>query len=69
LTADEYLGYGRIHEIIDAVQGSSLAGGDWIKERIERMAIKADVVLPLSDGTANLMYQEMKRFVDLARGV
>jgi hypothetical protein len=59
LTSPEHLGYGRIHELIVAIQNSSTPGADWLKERIERAAKDATLSIRINKGTASFIYEEM----------
>jgi hypothetical protein len=34
LTSESHLGFGRIHEIVDVISGTSILGGEWLKGEI-----------------------------------
>lgn len=66
LTDEDYLGYSRIYDIVTAygaVQNSSLTGGEWLKDRIERTAASASEEgvhgARISDGSSTIIFQQM----------
>jgi hypothetical protein len=67
LTSEAHLGFGRIHEIVDAIAGLPVFGGEWLKGRLERAATNNGESIIISEGTANLIYQEMKLAVEQLR--
>jgi hypothetical protein len=65
LTGEEYLGFRRICEIVDAVPQKDLpaGGGTWLKTRIESLGALCN----LSEGTAHAIFQGMWRRVQQIR--
>jgi hypothetical protein len=72
ISDESRLGFGRIHEVISAINDSNIAGSEWLKSHIESahkcQDISAHNTMPfepihISSGAANLMYQEMKAAV------
>ena len=66
LTDEDYLGYSRICDIITtygAIQRPNVSGGEWLKDRIERMAATANeesvMGLRISEGSSNIIFQQM----------
>jgi hypothetical protein len=59
MSSDDYLGFGRIHEVIMAKGDNEASGGQWLKTQIESLNGDYSPAPHISLGVASVIYQEI----------